>query len=541
MFHRLPDISAGDTPLRFTYPFHYQAHPWCKIAAKRLQQNLCYQGFNRNHSGKMFGVLIVKNNKNKLGYLAAYSGNITAQIDQDYCVPPIYNLLDPTSFFLEGEKELTRINKYISTQEEASELKKAKEEYARLKIEMNEDIDRLKTLNKSNKAERDTRRNKGVESLNNDDLKTLQAQLIKESQRDKSQLNQLKKQWQTQLKETNTRLEVLNLEIKILKQERQAKSAALQQRLFDQYQLLNAKGEEKSLCNIFHETLGKQPPAAAGDCAAPRLLQYAYNHDMKPIAMAEFWWGKSPKTIIRKQGNYYPSCRGKCEPILGHMLQGLELDNNPIEQTCESTIDIIFEDQDLIVINKPAGLLSVKGKTNQTCVLDQLKTLRPSVITPMLVHRLDMATSGLLLIAKDENTYKHLQKQFLTRQVNKSYEAILDGIIDLESGKIQLPLRVDLDNRPQQMVCFELGKKALTQWRVIERMQGKTRVIFWPITGRTHQLRVHAAHPLGLSTPIVGDELYGTKAERLHLHAAHLEFTHPRTQKTMSYTSKAPF
>ena len=541
MLNILPHIEASDLPQRFTYPFHYEAHPLCKMAAESLQLKLQEWGWDSESYGKMFGVLIVKNKAGEIAYLWAYSGNLIPILHSQYFVPPIYDLLDSESFFAKGERELIAINNDITQIEHSEAFLKAKENLATAISQSQSEIERQRTTMASAKIKRQERRESDKLVLGTEDFEILNSQLVKESQREKSILTQLKKQWQATIKARQEQLDLIIQEINTLKAKRQNKSNILQQQLFDQYQLLNANGETKSLCDIFQESIGKQPPAGAGDCAAPRLLQYAFKNDLQALAMAEFWWGKSPKTIIRKQGHYYPSCRGKCEPILGHMLQGLDIDDNPIDEKLNKTIEIIFEDAQLLLINKPAGVLSVPGKKQQVDILHQLKKQAYNIQNLKPAHRLDMATSGLLLIAKDEKTYKNLQSQFINKQVKKRYEAILDGRLTKESGKIELPLRVDLDNRPQQQVCYDHGKPAVTIWKVIKQSNNKTRIAFFPITGRTHQLRVHAAHTDGLNIPIVGDELYGTKAQRLHLHAAAIEFIHPESGKKMKFTTTTPF
>jgi tRNA pseudouridine32 synthase/23S rRNA pseudouridine746 synthase len=285
------------------------------------------------------------------------------------------------------------------------------------------------------------------------------------------------------------------------------------------------------------------PPAASGECAAPKLFQYAYECGLKPIAMAEFWWGASPKSEVRKHKQFYPSCRSKCEPILGHMMKGLDVENNPILEvkSHNQPLEIVYEDDYLLLVNKPHDFLSVPGKTTLDSVYTKMKQYLPNAKGPLLVHRLDMSTSGLLLVAKNERTYKKLQKQFIERSVKKRYVAVLDGEISKKEGIIDLPLRVDLDNRPQQLVCYEHGKPAKTKYEEVDVVAGKTRIHFYPISGRTHQLRVHAAHVDGLNTPIIGDDLYGVKGERLYLHAAQLTFIHPVTLKVLDVICEAPF
>ena len=298
--------------------------------------------------------------------------------------------------------------------------------------------------------------------------------------------------------------------------------------------MLNAKGEIKDLCTIFEQTVHKIPPAGAGECALPKLLQYAYLHQLKPLAMAEFWWGNSPKTEVRHHGYYYPSCKGKCEPILQHMLQGLEVDGNPLSPQAhrKEELEIVFEDEWLVVVNKPSGMLSVPGKEEETdSVYHRVKAKYPEATGPMIVHRLDMATSGLLLVAKTKEVHQHLQEQFINRSIKKRYVALLyrNGLNQQleETGTINLPLCLNPLDRPRQMVSEEYGKPAVTEYRILNYSDKYIRIAFYPLTGRTHQLRVHAAHHQGLNCPILGDELYGKKADRLYLHAEYIEFRHP--------------
>ena len=332
--------------------------------------------------------------------------------------------------------------------------------------------------------------------------------------------------------------------IEALKEERKQRSIALQQWIFEQFRLRNARGEEQDIYSIFTQTAHRNPPAGTGECAAPKLLQYAYLNNLQPLAMAEFWWGDSPKGEIRRHGHYYPACRHKCEPILNFMLQGLEVEPNPLltSNTDATQLETVYEDDYLLVVNKPAGMLSVPGKTGQASVLTLLQERYPDATGPILVHRLDMATSGLLLAAKDKDTHALLQKQFEGRTVKKRYIALLEGIPQAEpKGFIRLPLRPDFDNRPLQMVCYEYGKPAVTRYEIMDTENDRTRMAFYPETGRTHQLRVHAAHPEGLNCPIVGDPLYGQPADRLHLHAERLEFRHPVTGQRLQIQKEAPF
>ena len=323
--------------------------------------------------------------------------------------------------------------------------------------------------------------------------------------------------------------------IEALKSERKERSAALQGQLFEQYSFLNKAGKRKSLQDIFSTTAFGRPPAGAGECATPKLLQYAFANGYKPLAMAEFWWGATPRSEIRKHKQFYPACAGKCKPILAHMLDGLPVDDNPFLQPAEDSVDleIVYEDEYLLVVNKPAGLRSVPGVDIEDSVYSRLRST--SDAEPFMVHRLDMGTSGLIIVAKTQEVHKDIQKQFLDRVVTKRYTALLSKVIEQGEGEITLPLCADPYNRPMQLVSFETGKKSVTRWKVVERMEAATKVHFWPLTGRTHQLRMHAAHELGLNAPIVGDDLYGTADKRLYLHAAYLSFVHPKTGRKLSF------
>ena len=325
-------------------------------------------------------------------------------------------------------------------------------------------------------------------------------------------------------------------------------SQELQTWLFHQYQMLNARGETKDLVDIWQDYHSAPrirnkfplPPGGTGDCCAPKLLQYAYQHGLKPVCMAEFWWGPSPKSEIRHHGQFYPACRGKCKPVLTWMLQGLDVDPNPDEAaTAHLGIDIIYEDEAVAVVDKPSGLLSVPGRTEDHSVATIAKERWPE---SMPVHRLDMGTSGLMVIAKNKEAYVVLQEQFVKRTVRKRYVALVEGIVKEPKGRITLPLIFDPMNRPRQVVDYQRGKSAVTEYEVLGTPQeGRTLVALYPHTGRTHQLRMHCAHTDGLGCPIVGDELYGQAADRLCLHCDQIEFAHPVTGERMSFECPNPF
>ena len=531
-------IQSIPLPERFTYPFHYTPHPLCVIAAEETQAYLKERTEWREElqTGKMFGVLVVRTPAGEVGYLAAFSGNLAGKNVHPFFVPPIYDLLQPDGFFRQEEERINEINARIRTLQASPALEDARSRLQSTIEYCDFVLQAAKDLMKKRKEERDRLRQFPLTEEET-------ALLIKESQHMKAAHKLTKKSLRSILEEDQAKVDRLEQEIEQLKQERKRRSAALQRKLFEQFRILNARGEVKDLCELFAPTYQGAPPAGAGECAAPKLLQYAYQHQLEPIAMAEFWWGDSPKTEIRHHGYYYPACKGKCEPILHHMLQGLRVDENPLlaDSHRETKLDILYEDDYLLIVNKPAGMLSVPGKGDADSVYHRLHILYPDATGPIIVHRLDMATSGLLLAAKTKEAHQNLQAQFKNRTIQKRYIALLEGEVPQDEGEIRLPLCPDPLDRPRQIVSEEFGKPALTHYRVLERTSGKTLIAFYPQTGRTHQLRVHAAHPLGLHCPILGDELYGRKAERLYLHAEYLAFTHPITSERIEIQKSPAF
>ena len=540
-------VSHLALPEKFTYPFHYTPHPLCVLAAEEVKKYIASRKEWQEElaSGKMFGVLIVQtdngitnneenpNEENQIGYLAAFSGNLAGKNLHPYFVPPVYDLLQPEGFFKIEEEQISAINIRIRELENSSSYLDSKEKWKIETEQANAVLNQAKAELKMAKKAREIRRQSSPEISEEE-----QASLIRESQYQKAEYKRLEKEWKKRLEELETEVRYFDIEIERLKTERKERSAALQRKLFEQFRLLNAQGEVKDLYTIFEQTVQKVPPAGAGECTLPKLLQYAYLHQLKPLAMAELWWGDSPKNEIRHHGYYYPSCKGKCEPILQHMMQGLEVDENPLLNPVheDKELEIVFEDEWLLVVNKPAGMLSVPGKAeDRDSVYHRLKKKYPEATGPMIVHRLDMATSGLLLVAKTKEVHQDLQAQFANRSIKKRYVAVLDGIVLSErKGRIELPLCLNPLDRPRQIVNKEYGKEAITEYRIISESgstfnesRKHTRIIFYPLTGRTHQLRVHAAHPEGLGCPILGDELYGKKADRLYLHAEYIEFRHP--------------
>lgn len=542
MLHRFT-TSITDIPLpeRFTYPFCYTPHPLCILAAKEVQSYLTRQTTWKDElrQGKMFGVLIVQTEHGEIGYLAAFSGILAGKNLHPFFVPPVYDLLQPQGFFKIEEENISSINRNIRQLENDKAYAALSAELARTIQSAENILATAKAQLKEAKTAREQRRKE--KELNAQE----EAELIRESQFQKAEYKRLERSWKARITTLQTQTEDWERRISALKSERKTRSAALQQKLFEQFGMLNYRGEVENLCEIFGQTVHKTPPAGAGECAAPKLLQQAYLHGWKPIAMAEFWWGDSPKTEIRHHGHYYPACKGKCEPILQHMLQGLQVEENPMlkrMQVPSKNLEIVYEDPWLSVINKPAGMLSVPGKEDAVSVYSLMREQYPEADGPLTVHRLDMATSGLMLIAKTKRVHQNLQAQFKNRLVRKRYVALLEGIVPKDKDTVDLPLCLNPLDRPRQMVHTEHGKPAITDYQVLERLDGKrTRIAFYPRTGRTHQLRIHAAHPLGLHCPIIGDELYGEKADRLYLHAEYLEFTHPITGETVRITKEAEF
>ncbi len=540
MLHRFSrDISNIALPEAFTWPFHYVPHELSVIAAEEVKEYLATRtdwSAEISH-GKMFGVLVVEDYNGELGFLSAFSGNLAGSNCHDYFVPPIYDMLQPGDFFRRGEAEISSINSQIASLERSEEHLLAKHNLDTANSEAERKLSELKMVLAERKRLRDVRRGEG-ESAN---------VLIRESQRDNADLQRAKREVKEYIAKCADRYNLFASQIAELKSERQRRSSALQMQLFEQFRILNGRGEVKTLVELFAPTPQLVPPAGAGECAAPKLLQYAYLNNLNPVAMAEFWQGASPRGEVRHHDAFYPACNGKCKPILLHMLQGLKVEDNPLCNIVPSEPHILWEDRWLVAIDKPCGMLSVDGKSGVRSVQDWAKECYPDISSPMIVHRLDQSTSGILVLAKDKDTHKAMQEQFIRRTVNKCYTAILEGIVRETSGTVDLPIKLDYDNRPRQMVAVD-GKRAITEYRVLSYDGTRTRIEFYPITGRTHQLRLHAAHVEGLNAPIVGDEIYGavgangtTEGQRLCLHASYLRFMHPHTGEEVVVESPAEF
>lgn len=546
-------ISGIQLPAKFTFPFYYEPHQLAEIAVREVQGYLENQtdfthdfGLNShsttNAIGKMFGILVVKNSENEFGFLAAFSGKLEDESCPDFFVPPVFDLRTENSFFKKGEQEIEKISKELALLKNDENYLQLKTTVKKLTKEIEEDLELQRRKMKFSKKDRKLRKQEGFNNLNETAFLQLSKKLTQESFNNQFFYKELVEYYEQKIDKKRQKLINIEEKINTLKQKRKDISAQLQQTLFEKFQFLNQQKETKALIDIFNNPKVK-PPAGSGECAAPKLLQFAFKNDLTPICMAEFWWGISPNSAVRKHKNYYAACLSRCKPILEHMLSGIEMDENGLINQIyrKKKLEIIFEDDDVIVVNKPAEFLSVPGKEISDSVYTRIKEQYPNATGPLIVHRLDMSTSGILLLTKTAEANKILQSQFINRTVKKRYVALLDGVLTENKGKIKLPLRVDLEDRPKQLVCYKHGKNAETIWEVIEKKDHKTRVYFYPITGRTHQLRVHAAHKKGLNTPIIGDDLYGKKQNRLHLHAEFIEFFHPSTNKKMSFTTAADF
>ena len=594
------------SPRQFTYPFCYEVDPLAEAASLELQRYIADADLMSTEKGcgKMFGVFVVEYEDEEgalqRGFLAAYSGLLGGRNDWPYFVPPVFDAQQPDGHFKRTEREISAINREIAAIEHDAEYLQSVEQHEQTKKRLQAEVDAFKAEVDAAKVRRDARRKSG-EPLSEEE----QAEMIRESQFMKAELRRRRKA----MEQANSTLHIPHSTfLKSLQRKRKQMSDELQRWLFSAYRMLNAKGEERDLIDIFREYTHAMPPAGAGDCCAPKLLQYAYLHHLRPVCMAEFWWGESPASEIRHHLHYYPACRSKCLPILTHMLKGLDVAPNPLAQkrhTAEPRV--LYAGEYIMVVDKPAGMLSVPGKaesvrsefsdsanisveeyfanlqlpTNSQFTTEQI-TIGEADNSKLKIqnskflkaaHRLDMDTSGLLVLARTEQAYVELQRQFASRETMKRYEAVLSGVPTQNSKlktqnsstqpsgcleAISLPLIADINDRPRQRVDMEHGKPALTLYNIVEVRavdantavayttkkvdKRRTLVHLYPKTGRTHQLRVHCAHPLGLACPILGDPLYGIeRADRMYLHAAELTFRHPVTDETMHFLSPSGF
>ena len=522
-----PLLYRGLLPETFNNPFDYVPHPVCEAAVADLLPRV-EELMRGNPEGKMFGVLVVTKDE-KLYYLAAFSGQLYDKSVLPGFVPPVFDFLDPEGYFKRHEAEISAINKEISRLQSDEYYVKLKRSYQQMLLDANNAIAEAKANMLTAKEKRDTERSQRVLSPEEE------AAFVKESQFLKAEVRRVKWRWEEALTAARQELGAKEKPIAELSAERKRKSEALQNWLFEHFVMVNYTGERRNLMEIFRDTVQQLPPAGTGECCEPKLLQYAYTHGLKPVQMAMFWWGKSLEGEIRHHLHYYPACSGKCKPVLQFMLPAEVMAAKP-QRTLSEQLEIVYEDADLWVVNKPSGMLSVPGKTDRESVISLLQARCEEGETPLVVHRLDMDTSGLMLVVKHKTAHYHLQKQFRNREIHKTYVAVVDGepLTVGEEGRIELPLAPDLMHRPYQKVDKECGKPAVTLYRVV----GEHLVELHPLTGRTHQLRVHCAHAEGLNRPIQGDNLYGRRADRLYLHAARIAFAHPTNGEEMVFEVK---
>lgn len=518
-------------PQRMNNPMGYTPHPLCVAAADEVQHAIVQNSEWKTDAdrGKMFGVLVAKDSNGNIGFLAAYSGLLANRNDWDYFVPAVFDFQQPDGHFKVKEAEITAINGQVARMEQDPELQLQHNRLNEMRQAMQDEMEQWKLKSEAAKLRRDAIRQGTAPP-------TMTAeQMQRESQWMKAEAHRLRKRHTDAISAQKAIVDSLEAEINQLRTLRREKSEELQQWLFGNFMMLNARGERRSLTDIFASSASHIPPSGAGECCAPKLLQYAYSHDLKPLCIAEFWWGDAPSGELRIHKHFYPACRGKCLPIMQHMLVGLDVDPPTQGIPLAAEPEIIYEDKWIMVVDKPAGMLSVPGKTDTPSVWHFAQKHCPNADGPLIVHRLDMDTSGLMVLAKTKEAHQQLQAQFRKHTVKKTYVARLESALPTDTprcGTISLPLRPDPTDRPRQMVDKIHGKTAITTYE----MTGTHTVTLHPHTGRTHQLRVHCAHREGLGVPILGDNLYGTPADRLYLHASEITFTHPITLKEMTFS-----
>ncbi|MEZ9051417.1 pseudouridine synthase [Vibrio sp. 10N.247.311.64] len=536
-------------PTRFTFPYYYTPHPVCEFAMLQLQQSLVDCGVNETSQGNLYAVLLVQNPTTQgLGYLSAFSGlqldpALVSQLNNIHFVPPAF---DSKQFQSQNSANLARqlqLSDDIEKLQQSHNLDTLLAELEGLKIESAKAIEAFQLAMAVNKAQRNELREQANQEKalgNLESAANLLKQLGNQSSQEKRDLKALRIEWKQKIAERQSQIDLIESELKNRKQDHQAVSQQLETQRLSHYRFINQAKQSKNLLELLD---GKDALEGSGDCCLPKLLNFAFEHGFKPLALSEFWWGLPPTDIIRQHANLYPVCQSKSFEILEHQLSGIELEDNPliVNPAVGKSFNIVYEDDEIVVVNKPEEFLSVPGKFIEDSVYTRIKARYPDATGPLIIHRLDMSTSGLLILALTAESNKHIQKQFINRTVEKRYTALLDGEITGEPGNISLPLRGDITDRPRQLVCHQHGRNAETHWQVVSTHNGKTKVHLYPKTGRTHQLRVHCAHPLGLGVPIRGDDLYGYKRERLHLHAGYLKLIHPTTGEWMEFEVPSEF
>lgn len=547
-----PQPARSDVPERFPSPFDDVAP--CALARRcaelvmaALRSGHFAPGVStdvlyRDEGGKMFGVLVVRDAAGRVGFLQAVSGQVERAWVLEGFVPPAFDVALREAVEPPAEVVVKALTARSEAARTSPALHEARSALKALDVRHAEARAALKRVHAERKRlRRELREHRSqAQETTRDDGRVAPNTLDEQSRADDRERRNLEARFREEREQALTRLKPLERHLAALDRLRPLVSREAMRRIWDSYVFTNFAHETTTLRALFPHG---DPPSGAGDCAAPKLLAHAQRLGLTPIALAEFWWGAPPPAGARVEGMYFPACREKCAPILPFLTRGLDVAPKqtwkPLAHA-DDALPVRHRDTKFLVLDKPAGMLSVPAR-DETVTDSLLARVRASYPQAMTVHRLDLDTSGLLLVALDEDTYRALQRQFLERTIHKQYVAVLDGLIRADQGEVNLPLRVDLDQRPRQVVDFEHGKPALTKWQVLARDAGRTRVAFFPITGRTHQLRVHAAHRDGLNAPIVGDRLYGQPSARLLLHAEVLKFRHPETGEELTVTAPSPF
>ena len=557
MIHHFQKDISVEVPQYFTDPFRYMPHPLVKMAAEQVISTIDSDPelSNAFAEGKMLGVLVCKisagsssqsreegrcsasllpadaektTTQSDIIYIAGFSGNVGGRSIIEGFVPPIYDLLNPEGYFKAEEARISEINRKINEISCSDEFTSLRTQLSEYEAARDKELAEWTLKMQQSKKERAERRSC------TDDASELAA-ITKESQFEKAEFKRTKAGWTEKITNAQNQLDQIRKEIAELKKLRAEMSDKLQNWIFRQYIVHNAAGEEIFIADLF-ASQGLVPPGGAGECAAPKLLEYAYQHKLKPLAMGEFWYGESPDSAVRTHGHFYPSCTSKCGPLLGFMTKGLNIQKETLPESLSP--EIIYEDEHLIVVEKPSGMPSVPGLDGRKSLQEWLSSGYGEIHA---VHRLDMDTSGIMLFAKTQEAATDLRQQFEEHTIRKTYMARLSAchstLSERDKGIIELPLSADYDERPRQKADSRQGKLAITEYEVISTNDdGTIDIIFHPVTGRTHQLRVHSAHTLGLGCPIVGDMLYGGDcSQRLHLHAYEIEFRHPSDGKSICF------
>ncbi len=522
-------------PQEFTFPFAYRADVLCKEAAERVKEYLRgrEEWAYELSEGKMIGVMVVENANGERGYIASFSGTLGGKLTHEWFVSPVYDYEEMGGIFKNEESAIGEINRQIEGLMASEEYAVAQKELEETERMAESKIAKARARYSAHRAERKRLREGELTEAKRDRME-------RESQFEKAEIKRTKRIWADRIDEQKKKVSNIASEIDSLREERKHRSERLQRWLFGKMKLLRADGTSRTVWDIFLNEHRSMPPSGTGDCAAPRLLQYAYGHELRPISMAEFWVGKSPKDSIRHDGQFYPACQSKCGPVLRYMTTGLSLMPNPLVAENSDEIEVVYEDKWILIVCKPSGLMTVSDNVENDSLMKRVRKHR-EIDGSGYVHRLDMSTSGLVIVAKDRQSHAIWRMMFEKREVSKRYVAIVEGEPKEKKGVICLPISADEENKPLRKVDYENGQEATTRYECTGTSNGRSRLRLYPITGRTHQLRVHTAHSDGLGCPIVGDNLYGTLDSRLMLHAEMIEFTHPMTGRHVRVERLADF